>query len=106
MKPKNRAKSYEVGKFPYGALGRAKSTGDIEGFARIVADAETERVLGVEIVGTNASDMISEMDPIEMGATLDDIHLTVHPHPTLGEIMMETAKAAKGEAVHILNPKL
>lgn len=103
---KKQGRKIKVGKFPYGALGRAKSTGDIEGFARIVADAETERVLGVEIVGTNASDMISEAAlAIEMGATLDDIHLTVHPHPTLGEIMMETAKAAKGEAVHILNPK-
>ncbi|NUQ81202.1 MAG: dihydrolipoyl dehydrogenase [Bacteroidetes bacterium] len=101
-----KGREVKVGKFPYAALGRAKSTGDIEGFAKIVADAKTERILGVEIVGTNASDMISEAAlAIEMGATLDDIHLTVHPHPTLGEIMMEAGKAAKGEAVHILNPK-
>lgn len=103
---KKQGKKIKVGKFPYGALGRAKSASEIEGFAKIVADASTELVLGVEIVGANASDLISEaVLAIEMGARLDDIHLTIHPHPTFGEIMMETAKAAKGEAVHILNPK-
>lgn len=96
----------KVGKFPFAALGRSKSTGDIEGFAKIVADDTTERVLGMEIVGPNASDLISEaVLAIEMRARLDDIHLSVHPHPTFGEIIMEVAKAAKGEAIHIMNVK-
>ena len=103
---KKLGRKIKLGKFPFAALGRAKSTGDIEGFIKIVADEKSERILGVEIVGPSASDLISEAAlMIEMGASLDDVHLTIHPHPTLGEGMMEAAKAAKGEAIHILNPK-
>lgn len=103
---RKQGKKIKLGKFPFAALGRAKSTGEIEGFIKVVADEKTERILGVEIVGPNASDLISEAAlMIEMGATLDDVHLTIHPHPTFGEGIMEAAKAAKGEAIHILNPK-
>ncbi len=97
--------SIKVGKFPYAASGRAKSTNETEGFVKIIADTE-EVVRGVEIVGSHASDLISEAAlAIEMSALLDDIALTTHPHPTLGELMMEAAKVAKGEPVHILPPK-
>jgi dihydrolipoamide dehydrogenase len=93
-----------VGKYPFAALGRALSVNDPEGFAKIVADAETEEVLGVHVVGGQASDLISEAAlAIEMGAVLHDISLTVHPHPTMPEALMEAAAAALGEAIHIVN---
>jgi dihydrolipoamide dehydrogenase len=93
-----------VGKYPFAALGRALSVNDPDGFAKIVADAETEEVLGVHIVGGQASDLISEAAlAIEMGAVLHDISLTVHPHPTMPEALMEAAAAALGEAIHIVN---
>ena len=92
-----------VGKFPFTALGRALLAGETEGFAKIVADKSTEVVLGVHIVGAEASDMISEAAlAIEMGATLEDIAFTIHPHPTLPESIMEASEAAKGKAIHIL----
>ena len=92
-----------VGKFPFTALGRALLAGESEGFTKIVADKASNLVLGVHIVGAEASDMISEGAlAIEMGATLEDIGLTVHPHPTLPESIMEAAEAANGKAIHIL----
>ena len=92
-----------VGKFPFTALGRALLAGETEGFVKIVADKSSDVVLGVHIVGAEASDMISEGAlAIEMGATLEDIGFTVHPHPTLPESIMEASEAAKGKAIHIL----
>jgi len=102
------AKGYtvEVGKFPFSALGRAMAIDETKGFVKIVIDAEDERVLGVSIVGPEASNLICEAAlGIEMGAYAPDIGLTIHPHPTLGEAMMEAAKHAVGEAVHIPNRK-
>ncbi len=97
----------KVGKFPFAALGRAMSVNDTDGFCKMVADANTGEVLGIHIVGNGASDLISEGAlAIEMGAVLDDLALTIHPHPTLSEIMMETAAAANGEAIHIINRKV
>jgi dihydrolipoamide dehydrogenase len=94
----------KVGKFPFAALGRALSVNDTEGFAKVVADAKTEEVLGVHIVGNGASDLISEAAlAIEMGAVIKDLQLTIHPHPTLSEAIMEAASAALGEAVHVIN---
>ena len=92
-----------VGKFPFTALGRALIAGETEGFVKIVADKSSDLVLGVHIVGADASDLISEAAlAIEMGATLEDIGFTIHPHPTLPESIMEAAQAAKGKAIHIL----
>jgi dihydrolipoamide dehydrogenase len=92
-----------VGKFPFTALGRAVLAGETEGFSKIVADKASNLVLGVHIVGPEASDLISEAAlAIEMGATLEDIGLTMHPHPTLPESLMEAAEGAKGKAIHIL----
>jgi dihydrolipoamide dehydrogenase len=69
-------------------------------------DVKSERILGVQIVGPDASDLISEMAvAIEMGATAHDIALTIHPHPTLPEAIMEAAEAALGKAIHIVNRK-
>ena len=97
-------KGYEVliGKFPFAALGKALATGASEGFVKVVADRKTDLVLGVHIVGEGAADLISEAAlALEMGATLEDLALTVHPHPTLPEALMEAAEAAKGKAIHI-----
>jgi dihydrolipoamide dehydrogenase len=95
-----------VGKFPFVVSGRAMAIGETQGFVKIVTDAEDDRVLGVHIVGPEASDLINEAAlAIEMGAFAEDIALTIHPHPTLGEAVMEAAKHALGEAIHIGNTK-
>ena len=94
----------KVGKFPFAALGRAMSIRETDGFVKVLTDAETKRVLGVTIVGPSASDLISEaMLAVEMAATAEDLALTIHPHPTLGEAMMEAGAAALGHAIHIAN---
>jgi dihydrolipoamide dehydrogenase len=94
----------KIGKFPFVALGRALSVNDTDGFAKVVADGKTGEILGVHVVGTGASDLISEAAlAIEMSAELHDLMLTVHPHPTLSESLKEAAAAALGEAIHIVN---
>ncbi len=96
-------RAIRIGKFPLAALGRALTNDDTEGFVKVIADSETDQVLGVEIVGGGASDLISEAAlAIEMGATSEDFALTIHPHPTLPEGIMEAAEAVKGRAIHIL----
>lgn len=97
-------KPVKIGNFPYAAIGRALTTNETEGFIKTVADAETGALLGVVIAGAHASDLISEAAlAIELHADVADLALTIHPHPTLGEGLMESAKAALGEAIHILN---
>ena len=97
----------KVGKFPFAANGRAVSMMETEGFVKIIADAKTNVVLGVHIVGPEASNLISEaVLAVEMGATLEDLALSIHPHPTLGETMMEAAEAALGHAIHIIQKPL
>ena len=93
-----------IGKFPFAALGRAMAVHETEGFFKIVADKKTNEVLGIHIVGPEASDLISEGAlALEMHAFLEDLGLTIHPHPTLGEGMMEAAMNGLGHAIHILN---
>jgi len=93
-----------VGRVPFAAIGRALTTGEYDGFVKLIADTDTKVLLGATIVGPDASDLISELTlAIEMGATLADIALTVHPHPTLPEAIMESAEAALGQAIHVLN---
>jgi dihydrolipoamide dehydrogenase len=90
-------------RFQFAALGRALSTGETQGFVKVVSKADDGLVLGVQIVGPEASNLISEVAlAIEMGATVDDIALTVHPHPTLPEAIMEAAESAAGRPVHQL----
>jgi dihydrolipoamide dehydrogenase len=99
-----RGHKVKVGKFPFTALGRAIANLDTDGFAKVVTDAESGQLLGVHIVGNGAGDLISEAAvAIEMGASTADLALTIHPHPTLPEAIMEAAKASLGEAIHILN---
>jgi dihydrolipoamide dehydrogenase len=93
-----------VGKFPFSVLGKAMAMAETDGFVKVVADKKTKQVLGVHIVGPEASTMISEAAlALEMSAFLDDLSLTIHPHPTLGEALMEAAASAQGTAIHIAN---
>jgi dihydrolipoamide dehydrogenase len=93
-----------IGKFPLAALGRAMAINETDGFFKIVSDKNTHEVLGVHIVGAEASDLISEGAlALEMHAFLEDIGLTIHPHPTLGEGFMEAAMNGLGQAIHIMN---
>ena len=92
-----------VGKFPLTALGRAVAAEETEGFVKVIADKQSEQILGVHMVGADVTDLISEAAlAIEMAATVDDLALTVHPHPTLPEAIMEAAEATKGKAIHVL----
>lgn len=90
-----------VGRFPLKALGRARTLGRTDGLVKIIADADSGLVLGVGMVGPDASDLIAEGTlAIEMGATLEDVAVTIHPHPTLSEAIQEAAEAARGTSVH------
>jgi dihydrolipoamide dehydrogenase len=101
---KDEGYTVSVGKFPFGANGRALSLNATDGFVKVVADKEKGFILGAQIVGIEASNLIAEIAlAIEMGATLEDIALTIHAHPTLGEISMEAAEAALGQSIHSLN---
>lgn len=99
----------KVGKFPFAASGRAMAVMETDGFVKVIAERvggehKDYKVIGVHIVGPEASDLISEGAlAMEMDAFVEDIGLTVHPHPTLSEVVMEAAKATLGEAVHMLN---
>ncbi|CAM4228478.1 MULTISPECIES: dihydrolipoyl dehydrogenase [Paenibacillus] len=98
-------KGYKVkaGKFPFAGNGRAVSLNAPEGFIKIVANSENNLVLGAQIVGLEASNLIAELGlAIEMGATLEDIALTIHAHPTLGEIVMEAAELVEGHPIHVV----
>ncbi len=93
-----------VGEMPFDASGRALTTNHAEGFVRVVADEESGFVLGGQIVGPEASELIAEVAlAVEMGATLEDVGSTVHTHPTLAEAVMEAAENARGQAIHTLN---
>jgi dihydrolipoamide dehydrogenase len=95
-----------VGRFPLRALGRARTLGRTEGMVKILSDPDSGLVLGVGMVGPHASELISEGTlALEMGATLEDILVTIHPHPTLSEAIMEAAEVAAGMPVHISPPK-
>jgi dihydrolipoamide dehydrogenase len=96
----------QVGQFPFAANGRALSVGEPDGFVKMIGDAKTGRLLGVHIVGAEASNLIAEAAlAIEMGAKVEDLALTVHPHPTLPETLMEAAEATLGHAIHIYQKK-
>ncbi len=100
-----REQGYDVvtGRFPFTALGRALSLGETDGFVKVVADRTSHVVLGVQIVGPEASTLIGEATlAVEMGARLEDLALTVHAHPTFPEALMEAAEAALGQPIHIL----
>jgi dihydrolipoamide dehydrogenase len=96
----------KVAKFPWGASGRAMTLDRTEGTTKLIVDPQTERVLGVGIVGAGAGELIAEgVLAIEMGALAHDIALTIHPHPTLSETIMESAEVFFGTSTHVYRPK-
>ena len=93
-----------VGKFPFSVLGRAMAVSETEGFVKVVANKSTHEILGYHVVGPAATDLISEGAlALEMHAFLEDVGLTIHPHPTLGEAMMEASLHGLGQSVHLMN---
>ena len=101
---KAQGKPVKIGKFPFAASGRAMAVSETDGFIKVIVDESDHQLLGVAIVGPEASDLIGESAlALEMCAFAEDVALTVHPHPTLGEGVMEAFKHALGEAVHIMN---
>ncbi|MGA9897648.1 MAG: dihydrolipoyl dehydrogenase [Terriglobales bacterium] len=96
----------KVAKFPWGASGRALTLDRPEGMTKLVIDPANERVLGVGIVGVGAGELIAEgVLAIEMGAVAQDIALSIHPHPTLSETVMESAEVFFGTSTHVYRPK-
>src|SRR6185437_8187773 len=94
--------AYKAGKFPFSANARARANNDTEGFVKILADAKTDRVLGVHIIGPDAGTMIAEAAlAMEYGASAEDIARTTHAHPTLNEAVKEAALAVEGHPIHI-----
>ncbi len=103
-----KAAGYEVkiGKFPLIASGRARTMNETDGLIKLVGDAKTDALLGMHIVAPQAESLIGEgVIALEMGATVEDIGLSIHPHPTLTESIMDAAEAMHGKAIHIPNPK-
>ncbi len=92
------------GSFPFAALGKAIASGETDGFTKLIGDKKTGRLIGAAIVGPEASTMIAEMAlALEAGLQLEDVALTVHAHPTMGEATMEAAEVALGHAIHVIN---
>ena len=101
---KERGIKTAVGRFPFSASGRALTLQQSEGVIKVIADAENDLLLGVHILGPGASDLIAEATlALEMAATASDLALTVHPHPTLSENLMEAAENLHGQAIHVIN---
>jgi len=99
-------RAIKVVKFPWGASGRAVTLNRTDGLTKLIIDPETERILGVSICGSGAGEMISEgVLALEMGMVASDLKLSIHPHPTLSETMMETAEIFFGQSTHVYRPK-
>ncbi len=97
---------HKVARFPWTASGRAMTMGTTEGLTKVIFEPDSERVLGVGIVGRGAGEMIAEgVVAVEMGALAEDLALSIHPHPTLSETEEEAAESYLGSAIHVLSPK-
>ena len=97
---------YEVTKFPWAASGRAVTLDRSDGVTKILVNPENQRILGIGICGPGAGELIAEgVLAIEMGANLTDLKLTIHPHPTLSETLMEAAEVFFGQSTHVYRPK-
>ncbi len=99
---KEKALNYKVGKFPFSASGKAVASGDSEGFVKVISDAKTGEIFGVHILGNEAPELIAEyVLAMNMEGSVDEVHRSIHAHPTLSEALMEAAAATSGEAIHI-----
>jgi len=99
-----REEGYDVktGQFPFRANGKALAINDYEGFIKIVSDSQYDQILGVHMIGPHVTDMIAEATGmIRLETTTEELARTVHPHPTLSEVIMETAHVVMGQAIHI-----
>ncbi len=95
-------RAVKVGSFPFRALGKATIVGEVDGFAKMVADAETGLLLGTHIIGPHAGDLLAEPTLARLvEATTGEIAMSVHAHPTLTEVLAEAAMAVDGEAIHV-----
>jgi len=103
---KEKGINYEVAKFPWAASGRALTLDRNDGVTKLIVDPESQRLLGIGICGPGAGELIAEgVLAIEMGANLTDLKLTIHPHPTLSETIMEASEAFFGQSTHMYKPK-
>jgi dihydrolipoamide dehydrogenase len=103
---KKQNRKVEVAKFPWAALGRAVAIDRPEGVTKLLIDPDTERILGVGICGAGAGELIAEgVVAVEMAALATDLKLSIHPHPTLSETMMEAAEVFFGTSTHVFRPK-
>ena len=94
--------NYKVGKFPFAASGKAVASAESDGFVKVITDAQTGEIYGAHIIGSEATELIAEYGlAMELEATVEEVHKTIHAHPTLSEAVMEAAAAATGEAIHI-----
>jgi dihydrolipoamide dehydrogenase len=99
-------RTVSIAKFPWGASGRAITLDRLDGLTKLILDPESERILGVGLVGPGAGELIAEgVLAIEMGANATDLKLSIHPHPTLTETLMESAEVFFGQATHVYRPK-
>jgi dihydrolipoamide dehydrogenase len=99
---KERGIAYKTGRFPFSANGRARTAGENTGFIKLIADANTDRLLGAQLIGPNVSELVAEaVLAMEFHGSSEDIALTVHAHPTLSETMKEAALGVMGRAIHI-----
>ncbi|CAN5917343.1 dihydrolipoyl dehydrogenase [soil metagenome] len=99
---KAEGRAYKVGKFPFSANGRARTSGDTTGFVKFLADATTDELLGAHLIGPNVSELVAEVVlAFEYRGSSEDIAVTVHAHPTLSETTKEAALAVLGRAIHI-----
>ncbi len=99
---KEKKLDYKVGKFPFTASGKAVASAESEGFVKVISDAKTGEIYGAHIIGAEATELIAEYGlAVELEATVEEIHKTIHAHPTLSEAVMEAAAATTGEAIHI-----
>ena len=99
---RSRGVQYKIGKFPFMANGRAKAMDEVDGTVKVIADAKTDRILGVHICGPHAGTMIAEaVTAIEFGASSEDIARTSHAHPTLMETLKEAALAVEKRQIHL-----
>ena len=99
---KQQGTAYRVGKFPFTANGRARAMGSTDGFVKILADQETDRILGAHIIGPDAGTLIAELaTAMEFGASSEDVARTCHAHPSLSEAVKEAALAVENRAIHV-----